>query len=54
MSRSWQRLLRDPALLARYRMTGAELEVFEHLGMLGGKLTAKRLLAILLLVRDTP
>jgi hypothetical protein len=41
-------------LLARYHVTRQELEVLEHLGMLGGKLTTKRLLAILLLVRDTP
>jgi len=54
VSRSWHRLLRNTALLSRYRVTGQELEVFEHLGMLGGKLTAKRFLAILLLVRDTP
>jgi transcriptional regulator with XRE-family HTH domain len=54
MTRSWQRLLRDTALPVRYRMTQQEMEVLERLGMLGGKLTAKRLLAILLLVRDTP
>jgi transcriptional regulator with XRE-family HTH domain len=51
---SWQRLFRNPELLARYRVTRKELEVLEHLGMLGGKLTVKRLLAILVLVRDTP
>lgn len=54
LSRSWQRLFNDTSLLARYHVTRQELEVLEHLGMLGGKLTAKRLLAILLLVRDTP
>jgi transcriptional regulator with XRE-family HTH domain len=54
LGRSWLRLFNDTALLARYRVTQQELEVLEHLGMLGGKLTAKRLLAILLLVRDTP
>lgn len=52
--RSWQRLFKNTKLLARYQVTRQELEVLEHLGMLGGKLTAKRLLAILLLVRDTP
>ena len=51
---SWQRLVRNTALLARYRVTQQELEALEHLGMLGGELTAKRLLAILLLVRDMP
>ncbi|MBV8452504.1 MAG: helix-turn-helix transcriptional regulator, partial [Deltaproteobacteria bacterium] len=51
---SWQRLFKNSTLLARYHVTRQELEVLEHLGMLGGKLTVKRLLAILLLVRDTP
>jgi transcriptional regulator with XRE-family HTH domain len=51
---SWQRLVKNTALLARYRVTQQELEALEHLGMLGGELTAKRLLAILLLVRDMP
>jgi transcriptional regulator with XRE-family HTH domain len=54
LGRSWQRLFKNTALLARYHVTRQELEVLEHLGVLGGKLTAKRLLAILLLVRDTP
>jgi transcriptional regulator with XRE-family HTH domain len=54
LSPSWQRLFKNSTLLARYRVTRQELEVLEHLGMLGGKLTAKRLLAILLLVRDIP
>jgi transcriptional regulator with XRE-family HTH domain len=54
LSPSWQRLFKNTALLARYHVTQQELEVLEHLGMLGGKLTAKRFLAILLLVRDTP
>ncbi|HJU11793.1 MAG TPA: helix-turn-helix domain-containing protein [Candidatus Binataceae bacterium] len=54
LSPSWRRLLQNTSLLARYRVTRRELEALEHLGMLGGKVTAKRLLAILLLVRDTP
>ena len=54
LSPSWQRLFQNTALLTRYRVTRQELEVLEHLGMLGGKLTTKRLLAILLLVRDIP
>src|SRR5215469_8858051 len=36
---SWQRLLKNTALLAHYHVTRQELEVLEHLGMLGGKLT---------------
>lgn len=54
LNRSWQRLINNTALLASYRVTRQELEVLEHLGVLGGKLTVKRLLAILLLVRDAP
>jgi transcriptional regulator with XRE-family HTH domain len=54
LGRSWQRLFNNAALLARYRVTRRELEALEHLGMLGGELTAKRLLAILMLVRDLP
>jgi len=54
LGRSWQRLFKNTTLLARYRVTRQELEVLEHLGVLGGKLTAKRFLAILLLVRDSP
>jgi transcriptional regulator with XRE-family HTH domain len=54
LSPSWQRLFKNTTLLARYHVTRRELEVLEHLGMLGGKLTTKRLLAILLLVRDIP
>jgi putative transcriptional regulator len=54
LSPSWRRLFKNSALLARYRVTRQELEVLEHLGMLGGKLTTKRLLAILLLARDIP
>ena len=54
LDNSWQRLFKNSTLLAHYYVTRQELEVLEHLGMLGGKLTVKRLLAILLLVRDTP
>jgi transcriptional regulator with XRE-family HTH domain len=54
LSPSWQRLFKNTALLTRYHVTPRELEVLEHLGMLGGQLTVKRLLAILLLVRDMP
>ncbi len=51
---SWQRIFKDSTLLDRYNVTQQELEALQHLGMLGGKLTAKRLLAILMLVRDMP
>jgi transcriptional regulator with XRE-family HTH domain len=51
---SWQRLFKDNELLDRYRVTRQELEVLERLSTLGGKVTPKRLLAILLLVRDIP
>jgi transcriptional regulator with XRE-family HTH domain len=54
LGQSWQRLFKNQTLLTRYRVTRQELEVLEHLGMLGGRLTTKRLLAILLLVRDVP
>jgi transcriptional regulator with XRE-family HTH domain len=54
ISSSWQRLFKDSALLARYRVTRRELEALRHLGVLGGKLTVKRLVAILMLVRDIP
>jgi len=54
LSPSWQRLFKNNDLMASYRVTRQEFEVLEQLGMLGGKLTAKRLLAILLLLRDTP
>jgi transcriptional regulator with XRE-family HTH domain len=54
LTRSWQRLFDNTALLARYRVTRRELEALAHLGMLGGKLTVKRLLAILMLVREIP
>ncbi len=54
LGRSWQRLFNNSALLARYRVTRRELEALQHLGVLGGTLTAKRLLAILMLVRDIP
>ncbi len=53
-NRSWARLFKNSALLTRYRVTHQELEVLRHLSILGGTVTPKRLLAILLLVRDTP
>jgi transcriptional regulator with XRE-family HTH domain len=51
---SWQRFIKDHALLARYHVTKRELEVLEHLSLLGTALTAKEFLAILTLIRDIP
>jgi hypothetical protein len=51
---SWRRIINNPTLLARYHITRREVEALQHLGVLGGKLTAKSVLAILMLVRDTP
>jgi transcriptional regulator with XRE-family HTH domain len=52
LSPSWQRLFNNSALLSRYRVTRRELDALRHLGVLGGRLTVKRLAAILMLVRD--
>jgi transcriptional regulator with XRE-family HTH domain len=51
---SWQRFIKDHALLARYHVTKRELEVLEHLSLLGTALSAKEFLAILTLIRDIP
>jgi transcriptional regulator with XRE-family HTH domain len=51
---SWQRFIKDHALLARYHVTKRELQVLEHLSLLGTALTAKEFLAILTLIRDIP
>jgi transcriptional regulator with XRE-family HTH domain len=51
---SWQRFIKDHALLARYHVTRRELEVLEQLSMLGTALSAKEFLAILTLLRDIP
>jgi transcriptional regulator with XRE-family HTH domain len=51
---SWQRFVKDHALLARYHVTKRELQVLEHLSLLGSALTAKEFLAILTLIRDIP
>ena len=51
---SWQRFIKDHALLARYHVTRRELQVLEHLSMLGTALSAKEFLAILTLIRDIP
>jgi transcriptional regulator with XRE-family HTH domain len=51
---SWQRFVKDHALLARYHVTKRELQVLEHLSLLGTALSAKEFLAILTLIRDIP
>jgi transcriptional regulator with XRE-family HTH domain len=51
---SWQRFIKDHALLARYHVTKRELQVLEHLSLLGTALTNKEFLAILTLIRDIP
>jgi transcriptional regulator with XRE-family HTH domain len=53
-SPSWQRFIKDHGLLARYHVTKRELEVLEHLSLLGTALTAKEFLAVLTLIRDIP
>lgn len=48
---AWQHLLRNRALLARYRVTRRELNALKHLSLLGHVLSPRELLAILTLVR---
>jgi transcriptional regulator with XRE-family HTH domain len=51
---SWQRFIKDHALLARYHVTKPELQALEHLSLLGAVISAKEFLAILTLIRDIP
>jgi transcriptional regulator with XRE-family HTH domain len=51
---SWQRFIKNSALLARYQVTKPELQVLEHLSLLGTAISAKEFLAILTLIRDIP
>jgi transcriptional regulator with XRE-family HTH domain len=51
---SWQRFIKDHGLLARYHVTKRELQVLEHLSLLGTALSAKEFLTILTLIRDIP
>jgi transcriptional regulator with XRE-family HTH domain len=51
---SWQRFIKNSALLARYHVTARELEVLEHISLLGTEISAKEFLAILTLLRDIP
>ena len=51
---SWQRFTKNSALLAHYHVTKPELQVLEHLSLLGTAISAKEFLAILTLIRDIP
>ncbi len=51
---SWQRFIKDRVLLTRYHVTKRELQVLEHVSLLGTALSAKEFLAILTLIRDIP
>ena len=51
---SWQRFIEHRALLERYHVTKRELQVLEHLSLLGTAISAKEFLAILMLIRDIP
>ena len=51
---SWQRFTKNSALLARCRVTKPELQVLEHLSLLGTAISTKEFLAILTLIRDIP
>ena len=52
-SPSWQRFIKDSALLTRYRVTARELQTLEHVSLMGKVSSAQQLLAILMLIRDT-
>jgi transcriptional regulator with XRE-family HTH domain len=51
---SWRRFARNSALLARCGVTKRELQVLEHLSLLGTAISTKEFLAILTLIRDIP
>ncbi len=51
---SWQRFTKNSALLARCHVTKRELQVLEHLSLLGTAISTKEFLAILTLIRDIP
>jgi transcriptional regulator with XRE-family HTH domain len=53
-NQSWQRILNNPALLARYRVTRRERQALQQMAELGGTLTGRELVAILMLIRDVP
>jgi transcriptional regulator with XRE-family HTH domain len=52
--RSWRRFTQNTALLAHYQVTKRELQVLEHLSLLGTAISTKEFLAILTLIRDIP
>jgi hypothetical protein len=45
---------KNSALLARYHVTKRELQILEHLSLLGTAISARHFLAILTLIRDIP
>jgi transcriptional regulator with XRE-family HTH domain len=51
---SWQRFIKNHELLARYHVTDRELQILEHVSLLGTVHSAKEFLAILTLIRDIP
>jgi transcriptional regulator with XRE-family HTH domain len=51
---SWRRFTRNSALLARCHVTRRELQILEHLSLLGTAISTKEFLAILTLIRDVP
>jgi transcriptional regulator with XRE-family HTH domain len=53
-SLSWQQFTKNTTLLARYHVTKRELQVLEHLSLLGTAISTKEFLAILTLIRDIP
>jgi hypothetical protein len=46
--------IENSAPLARHRVTKRELQILEHLSLLGTAISAKHFLAILTLIRDIP
>jgi hypothetical protein len=48
----WQRFVSNRSLLARYRVTARELQILEHVSLLGKVSSIRHLLAILMLMRD--
>jgi transcriptional regulator with XRE-family HTH domain len=51
---SWRRFIKNNALLVRYQVTKPELEILEHLSLLGTAISIKEFLAVLMLIRDIP
>jgi len=53
-SPAWQRFINDRKLLTRYRVTARELHTLQHVSLMGRVSSPQQLLAILMLIRDTP